>query len=113
MAYLLDIQTVCISDLRNQSTTATVIHDCPIKELKLDSEGSKLLYRDKQKGLYLFDIANEERFTMLNFCKFFDWVPNTDVIVAQGSQDISIWYSSNSIDKKEQIPVKGDAIRLV
>lgn len=31
------------------------MHDNQIKELQINSEGTKILFKDKQKGLYLYE----------------------------------------------------------
>jgi intraflagellar transport protein 172 len=61
----------------------TINHDSKIDYLELNPGGTKLLFRDKRKQLYLFDIKEQKKQSLLNFCKFVQWVPTSDVVVAQ------------------------------
>jgi intraflagellar transport protein 172 len=56
IAYLLDMQTICIQDLRINQMQATIQHDSKIDYLELNPGGNKLLFRDKRKQLYLYNI---------------------------------------------------------
>ena len=56
IAYLLDMQTICIQDLRVNQMQATIQHDSKIDYLELNPGGNKLLFRDKRKQLYLYNI---------------------------------------------------------
>jgi intraflagellar transport protein 172 len=44
----------------------------------------------------------QERTTLLTFCSYVQWVPESDVIVAQNRTNLCIWYS---IDKPEQVTI--------
>jgi hypothetical protein len=44
----------------------------------------------------------QERTTLLTFCSYVQWVPESDVIVAQNRSNLCIWYS---IDKPEQVTI--------
>ena len=51
--------------------------------LELNKRASKLLFRDKSRRLYLYDITSMECTTLLNYCSYVQWVPDSDVVVAQ------------------------------
>ena len=60
----------------------TIQHDSKIDYLELNPGGTKLLFRDKRKQLYLYSIKEQTKQSLLNYCKFINWVPNSDVVVA-------------------------------
>jgi len=41
-----------------------------------------LLFRDKRKQLYLYNIKEQKKQSLLNYSKYVSWVPNSDVVVA-------------------------------
>ena len=47
---------------------------------------TKLLFRDKRRALHLYDIASQTRSTLLSFSSYVQWVPNSDVVVAQSCE---------------------------
>ncbi len=75
---------------------------------ELNSRGTHLLFRDKRKQVHLFRISSQEHTTLLSFCSYVQWVPGSDVIVAQSGASLSIWYSVNDPDKQTVVPIKGD-----
>eukprot|EP00798_Chlamydomonas_sp_ICE-L_P014196 gene14196-20166_t len=52
--------------------------------------------------------TNEERTTLLNMCSYVQWVPQTDVVVAQSRQNLCVWYSINNPDRVSMFPIKGE-----
>lgn len=61
IAYLTDMQTIYIQDLRTNSIQATITHDSKIDFLELNPGGNKLLFRDKRKQLYLYNIKEQKK----------------------------------------------------
>jgi intraflagellar transport protein 172 len=61
--------------------------------------GSHLLFRDKRRRLYLCDLASQTRSCLLDFCAYVQWVPGSDVIVAQGIGTLYVWYSLKHPDR--------------
>jgi intraflagellar transport protein 172 len=108
IAYLLDMQTICIQDLRLNQMQATIQHDSKIDYLELNPGGNKLLFRDKRKQLYLYNIKDQNKQSLLNYCKFISWVPNSDVVVAQNRSNLCVWYSIDEPDKVTMYQIKGD-----
>jgi intraflagellar transport protein 172 len=74
----------------------------------LSSRGDKLLFRDKKRQLNIFDINSQQRTTLLNFCSYVQWVPNSDVVVAQSRGNLCIWYSIDSPSRVTLFPIKGE-----
>ena len=49
IAYLLDLQTIYVQDLVNNTTVAQILHDSKIDFLELNAHANKLLFRDKRR----------------------------------------------------------------
>jgi intraflagellar transport protein 172 len=107
IAYLIDRQTIRILDLVTQAPEATVWHTTKIDWLELNRRATKLLFRDKNRQLFLYNIATQERSTLLNFCSYVQWVPDSDVVVAQNRGDLCVWYSIDTPDRVAIVPIKG------
>jgi len=82
-AYLLDVKTVAVIDLITGLQLCTWSHNERIDWIELNETGNKLIYRDKALKLILLNILNQEFVVLLNFCTFVQWVPGSDVVVAQ------------------------------
>lgn len=92
MAYLLDLKTIAIVDLISGLQICTWSHEEKIDWLELNETTKRLLFRDKQLRLHLLDILAQESIVLLNFCGFVQWVPGSDVVVAQSRDKLYIWY---------------------
>lgn len=66
------------------------------------------MFRDKRKQLHLYNIKEQRKQTLLNYCKFVSWVPNSDVVVAQNRNNLCVWYSIEEADKVTMYQIKGD-----
>ncbi len=108
IAYLLDLQTIRILDLTSGQTVATVNLDSKIDWLELNTRGAKLLFRDKRRALHVYDIATEVRTTLINFCDYVQWVPDSDVVVAQNRTNLCVWYAIDHPDQVTLVTIKGD-----
>lgn len=107
IAYLVDLQTINILDLTSNVNVGAISHDCKIDWLELNVKGTKLLFRDKRQQLHLFDIATQTRSTLLHYCGYVQWVPESDVVVAQNRNNLCIWYSIDSPERVTMFPIKG------
>ena len=87
---------------------ATIAHDSKIDYLELNPGGNKLLFRDKRKQLYLYSLKDQNKQSLLNYCKYVSWVPNSDVVVAQNRANLCVWYSIEEPDKVTMYQIKGD-----
>ncbi len=108
VAYLADLQTIQILDLNTGLNLATISHNSKIDWLELSGKADKLLFRDKNCQLHLFDIESQTRATLLHYCGYVQWVPNSDVVVAQSRGNLCIWYSIDSPERATMFPIKGD-----
>ena len=107
IAYLLDTQTICIKDMVSQAST-TINHDMKVDFLELNARGNLLLFRDKRRILHLFDVDLQTRFALLNYCSYVQWVPNSDVVVAQNRNTMCVWYNIHAPDQVTSREIKGD-----
>eukprot|EP00937_MAST-01D_sp_MAST-1D-sp2_P002340 g2340.t1 len=112
IAYLLDKNTICIQDLHTHNSV-TVNSESRIDWLELSAAANVLLFRDKRKQLHLFDIASETRTTMLHFCNYVQWVPFSDVVVAQSRNNLNIWYNIHAPDKVTVVPINGEVEEII
>ncbi|TPX36361.1 hypothetical protein SmJEL517_g01621 [Synchytrium microbalum] len=112
IAYLVDLQTAFVMDLNTSLNIAAIHHDVNIDWLELSNGGTKLLFRDKRKQLHVYDIPSQTRTTLLSFCTYVSWVPNSDVVVAQSRGNLCVWYSIDYAERVTTIPIKGDVDRI-
>ncbi|DBA03525.1 TPA: hypothetical protein N0F65_011426 [Lagenidium giganteum] len=111
IAYLLDLQTITIKDLHTQASS-TINHDSRVDWLELNSRGNLLLFRDKRRQLHLFELESQKRSTLLNYCNYVQWVPDSDVVVAQNRTNLSVWYNIRAPDKATIYQIKGDVEQI-
>ncbi|XP_031717380.1 intraflagellar transport protein 172 homolog isoform X2 [Anarrhichthys ocellatus] len=112
LAYLIDIKTICIVDLAGGCNLGTISQNSKIDWLELNETGRKLLFRDKKLRLHLYDIDTGLKTTLLSFCSYVQWVPGSDVVVAQNRGNLCIWYSIDSPESITMFPIKGDIVDL-
>ena len=108
VAYLLDLQTIRITDLVTSITEATITHEAKVDWMEMNGRGTKLLFRDKRRALHLYDIATQVRSTLLSFSSYVQWVPNSDVVVAQNRGNLCVWYHIDAPEKVTVVPIRGD-----
>ncbi|GAB1607105.1 transport 172 homolog [Argonauta hians] len=112
LAYLLDMKTIAIVDLVTENILAEVEHDSKVDWLELNETGRYLLFRDKKLKLNLYFIEAGHRVSILNSCLYVQWVPGSDVVVAQNRGNLCVWYNIEAYEKVTMIPLKGDIISL-
>ncbi|KAI9351150.1 hypothetical protein DFJ73DRAFT_789886 [Zopfochytrium polystomum] len=108
IAYLIDLQTIHVLDLSTGLNIAAISHDARVDWLELSGKANKLLYRDRRQQLHLYDVTTQTRTTLLHYCSYVQWVPFSDVVVAQSRNNICIWYSIDSPQRVTMFPIKGD-----
>eukprot|EP00597_Dinobryon_sp_UTEXLB2267_P013909 CAMPEP_0170126096 /NCGR_PEP_ID=MMETSP0020_2-20130122/19456_1 /TAXON_ID=98059 /ORGANISM="Dinobryon sp., Strain UTEXLB2267" /LENGTH=1612 /DNA_ID=CAMNT_0010358929 /DNA_START=619 /DNA_END=5457 /DNA_ORIENTATION=- len=107
VAFLLDSQTICVKDLCTQ-TSVTIAHDSKVDWLELNGRTDLLLFRDKRRFLHIYNLELQTRSQLLNFCTYVQWVPNSDVVVAQNRTNLCIWYNIHAPDQITIHAIKGD-----
>lgn len=114
VAYLIDTHTLQVVDLAAGGlVAATIAHDTKIDWLELSSKGTSLLFRDKRRQLSLVDVESGVRSTLLAYCSYVQWVPDSDVVVAQNRGSLCIWYSLDTPERVTIVPIKGDVTDIV
>lgn len=56
----------------------------------------------------LYNLTTQQRTTLLNYCTYVQWVPQSDVVVAQNRLELCVWYGIDYPDKVHSIPIKGE-----
>ncbi|XP_030054442.1 intraflagellar transport protein 172 homolog [Microcaecilia unicolor] len=112
LSYLIDIKTIATVDLITGSNIGTVSHDNKIDWLELNETGHKLLFRDKKLRLHLYDIETDTKTTILNYCSYVQWVPCSDVVVAQNRSSLCVWYNIDAPERVTMFPLKGEIVDL-
>ncbi|KAK3091661.1 hypothetical protein FSP39_021624, partial [Pinctada imbricata] len=112
IAYLMDLKTIAVVDLNSGMTLAQLNHESKIDWLELNETGRKILFRDKRLRLNLFDIESQQRTTILNYCSYVQWVPSSDVVVAQNRGNLCVWYNIDAPERVTMFPIKGDIVDL-
>ena len=107
VAYLLDLQTIHVKDLYSYAAT-TINHDCRVDWLELNARGNLVLFRDTRRQLHIFDVNTQIRSTLLHYCNYVQWVPESDVVVAQNRTNLYVWYNIRAPDQATIYPIKGD-----
>lgn len=107
IAFLLDAQTICIKDLVTLASE-TIAHDIKIDWLELNSRANMLLFRDKRHHLNLYTVDTQTKIQLLDFATYVQWVPQSDVVVAQNRSNLCVWYNISAPDQVTINPIKGD-----
>lgn len=92
LSYLLDIKTIAVIDLITSIQLCIWPHSDKVDWLELNETGRMLLFRDRSQRLHLLEISKQSCQCILNYCAFVQWVPGSDVIVAQSREKIYVWY---------------------
>ena len=113
LAYLLDLKTIALEDLVFGYSLGQVTHDSKIDWLELNETGRKLLFRDKRSRLNLMDIEGMVKTSILNYCTFVQWIPGSDVVVAQSRDNMCVWYNIDAPERVTMLPIKGDIVDVI
>lgn len=76
--------------------------------LELNGRGTIVLFRDRRRRLHLYDVIKQTRSSLLNYCNYVQWVPQSDVVVAQNRNMLCVWYNIFAPDKVTSYTIKGD-----
>ncbi|XP_074640366.1 intraflagellar transport protein 172 homolog [Tubulanus polymorphus] len=112
LAYLIDLKTIAIIDLMSGMNLGQISHDSKIDWLELNETGQKLLFRDKRLRLHLYDITTEGKTTILNYCTYVQWIPGSDVVVAQNRDNLCVWYNIDAPERVTMFPMKGEVMGI-
>ncbi|XP_060165824.1 intraflagellar transport protein 172 homolog isoform X5 [Globicephala melas] len=112
LAYLVDIKTIAIVDLIGGYNIGTISHESRVDWLELNETGHKLLFRDRKLRLHLYDIESCSKTMILNFCSYVQWVPGSDVLVAQNRNNLCVWYNIEAPERVTMSSIRGDVVGL-
>ncbi|KAJ7341442.1 hypothetical protein JRQ81_005540 [Phrynocephalus forsythii] len=112
LAYLVDIKTIAVVDLVGSCSIGTISHDSKIDWLELSETGHKLLFRDKRMKLHFCDMERATKTAILSYCSYVQWVPGSDVVVAQNRNSLCVWYNIDTPERVTMFPMKGDIVDL-
>ncbi|XP_010369517.1 intraflagellar transport protein 172 homolog isoform X1 [Rhinopithecus roxellana] len=112
LAYLIDFKTIAIVDLIGGYNIGTVSHESHVDWLELNETGHRLLFRDRKLCLHLYDIESCSKTMILNFCSYVQWVPGSDVLVAQNRNSLCVWYNIEAPETVTMFTIRGDIIGL-
>ncbi|ALC42884.1 osm-1, partial [Drosophila busckii] len=113
LAFLLDAKTICVVDLLSQMISGQINHETKIDWLELSETAHKLLFRDKKLRLVLVDNYSGKKQTLLSNISFVQWVPQSDVVVAQSNTNLAIWYNIDLPEHVTMQTVRGEAIEVL
>ena len=113
LAYLMDLKTIALEDLNFGYSLGQITHDSKIDWLELNETGRKLLFRDKRSRLNLMDVEGMVKTTILNYCTFVQWVPGSDVVVAQSRDNMCVWYNIDAPERVTMMAIKGDIVDIL
>uniref|UniRef100_A0A2K5EYN7 Intraflagellar transport protein 172 homolog n=1 Tax=Aotus nancymaae TaxID=37293 RepID=A0A2K5EYN7_AOTNA len=106
LAYLVDIKTIAIVDLIGGYNIGTVSHESHVDWLELNETGHKLLFKDRKLRLHLYDIESCSKTMILNFCSYVQWVPGSDVLVAQNRNSLCVWYNIEAPERVTMFTIR-------
>lgn len=112
IAHLLDPQTIRVHDLALGQDVGHIAHDVRIDWLELNARADLLLFRDTRRQLHLFDLGRQVRQTMLTYCTYVQWVPDSDVVVAQSRQSLCVWYNIHAPDRRTTYDIRGEVEQI-
>jgi len=96
IAYLLDQQTICVTDLEND-IQHSVSHKVSIDFLELNESATLIIFRDKEQNLYLFDVLKQMKSFLQDRVGYAQWIPESDGLVAQSRNQMFVWYNLNNM----------------
>jgi len=54
----------------------------------------------------MYDIMTASKSTILNYCSYVQWVPDSDVVVAQNRNNLCIWYNIDAPERVTMFEIK-------
>ena len=60
----------------------------------------------------MVDVETLNKVSIMNYCTFVQWVPGSDVVVAQTKDNMGIWYNIDAPERVTLLPIKGDIIDI-
>ncbi|CAJ0935257.1 unnamed protein product, partial [Mesorhabditis belari] len=108
IAYLADPTTIAVYNFLTSQQDALIDSKNKIDWLELNESANRLLFRDKRSRVSLVDLETDKRTSLLNFCSYVQWVPASDVIVAQTGDSLYVWYNPDYPDQATITQIRGE-----
>ena len=115
LAYMLDRQTIAVKDLVSGGIS-TMCHPEHVDFLEINCGGNYVLFRDGQKALHLYSVDSQSTAILLDSgCRYAQWVPNSNTIVAQssGRPTMHVWYDSRQPNHSVTHAISGAVTGIV
>ncbi|KAH7315182.1 hypothetical protein KP509_21G038200 [Ceratopteris richardii] len=97
-----------VKDILRDEIIDTIGHSSDVVWLQLNHHADYLLFCDKARELYIFGLGENKCSRLLNICNYVQWVPETNVIIAQSQWTLYIWYSIHNLQHATKFSLKGD-----
>lgn len=108
IAFLIDPTTIYVQDFDKQIAVLNFVNDCNVDYIEFNRSGNRLIFRDSNKNLNMLLVHNGKKTTLLSLCTFMQWVPNTDVLVAQSGRKLYVWYDVETFQNPKTILINGN-----
>ena len=59
------------------------------------------------------DIEAMVKTSILNYCTYVQWIPGSDVVVAQSRDNMCVWYNIDAPERVTMLPIKGDIVDVI
>ncbi|XP_065171784.1 intraflagellar transport protein 172 homolog [Atheta coriaria] len=112
LAYLLDLKTICITDLIYNMGISQISHESKIDWLELSETCHKLLFRDIKQRLFLVEVMTGNRLCIFSGVTFVQWVESSDVAIAQSGTTLAIWYNIDLPERPTIMNIKGEVYEV-
>ncbi|KAL0239036.1 hypothetical protein PCE1_004727 [Barthelona sp. PCE] len=114
IAYLIDAETLQIYNY-GAGAQATISHPIAIDWIELNHMGNYILFRDVLQKLYVVELkslsallmSEPEKVPLLDHCEYCQWVPQSNVVVAQSRNLLKVWYNIESPSKSTNFEIGG------
>ncbi|EPZ35542.1 WD40 repeat-like protein [Rozella allomycis CSF55] len=107
LAFLVDPQNIHVQDINRNNIISTISHNYKIDWLELSGKTNLLAFRDKKKQLHIFNMHETDKVLLLHYVSYVQWIPDSDVLVAEAPGFLYIWYNPLYPDQFTKIAIKG------
>lgn len=107
IAFLVDPLSIYIQNLDSGAIMVNFVNDSSIEFLEFNKSGNKLVFRDSKKNLNMLNVITGDKITLLTLCGYVQWIPNTEVLVAQNPKNMIVWYNIENYLNPKITPIKG------
>ena len=89
-----------------------ISHPMPVDHVNLSFDSNFLLFRDKSKSVYMYDINQRTKQSVYGNIGFFSWVPGCLVFVMQSYQEMLVCYTPTNPTSFSKQEVIGMIVRV-